>query len=156
VGLALNLGCGKRPDGRGQIPFGMDIVNHDQTFRYEHVDVAWDLRDHPWPWPDEMFDYVLAYDVIEHLIDTIAFVDECWRILKVGKVLVIHTNNVEFLEQAWRSPSHKKVFTIDTFDFFDPQTKWGSEYPESDYPWELKHKVREGLELKFCLKKRAL
>ena len=120
------------------------------------MNVAWNLNQFPWPWEDEAFDFVLAFDIIEHIWDTIGFMDECWRILKVGKVLVVHTNNIEFLEQAWRSPSHVKPFTIDTFDFFDWGTKWGREYPESDYPWELKYKGRDGQELKFCLKKRPL
>ena len=154
--VALNLACGKRPDGRGMIPKDCHIVNHERKHWYGYVDVAWDLRDRPWPWSDETFDFVLAYDIIEHLVDTVEFMDQCWRILKPGKAIVIHTNNVEHIEQAWRSPSHKRVFTIDTFDFFDPETQWGIDYPESEFKWELKGKVREGLELKFCLTKRPL
>lgn len=155
MGLALNLGCGKRPDGRGFIPKGLDIINHDRDHRFGWIDVAHDLNDHPWPWSDEEFNFVLAFDVIEHLWEPVEFMDECWRILKPGKAMIVHTNNVEFPEQAWRDPTHKRVYSIDSFDFFDPETQRGDEYLLSGRTWKVKQKIRTGFELMFILKKRA-
>lgn len=151
---ALNLGCGKRPRGRGHIPPGYEIVCHDKDKRFKHVDVAWDLNEYPWPWEDEEFDRILAFDVIEHLWDPVAFMDECWRLIKPTGVLVIHTNNVEYIEQAWRDPTHKRVYCHDSFDFFDPKTHWGAEYLLSDRTWEVLNRRKDGMELAFCLKKR--
>ena len=151
---ALNLGAGKRPRARGHIPeFGYEIVCHDKRL-YPNIDVAWDLDQCPWPWEDEEFDRIVAFDVIEHLWDTVAFMDECWRIVKPAGVLIIHTNNVEYPEQAWRDPTHKRVYCYDSFDFFDPETRWGAEYLLSDKAWEVKDRRRDGQELLFCLKRR--
>jgi len=154
MALALNLGCGRRPDGRGYIPISLDIINHDRDHRFKWIDVAHDLDDFPWPWEDEEFNFILAHDVIEHVCRPVRFMDECWRILKPGKAMIVHTNNIEYPIQAWRDMTHKRPYTIDSFDFLDPETEWGAEYLLSEKTWEVKQKVRDGLELLFVLRKR--
>lgn len=154
--LALNLGCGIRPDGRGLIPAGAEVVQHDRRLHSPHVQVAHDLRATPWPWSAESFDLVLAFDVIEHLVDVLAAMDECWRILKPGGLLIVHTVNVMHGEQAFRDPTHIHFFTIQTFDFFDPDKEWGRNYGRfyTDRHWRLLEARPDGLELLFRLQKR--
>jgi predicted SAM-dependent methyltransferase len=53
-------------------------------------DVLWDLTRHPLPFPDDHFDEIHAYDVLEHLACQgdhrffFAEFSEYWRILKNG------------------------------------------------------------------------
>jgi SAM-dependent methyltransferase len=153
---ALNLGCGLEPGGRGLMPAGVEVVCHDRTKHSEFVQVTHDLRQFPWPWRDGEFGFILAFDVIEHLPDTLATVDECWRILVPGGELYIHTNNNEFLADAMRDPTHVRYFGWESFDYFDFATRWGSSYGRfyTDKPWNLVEKQREGTELVFRLRKR--
>ena len=47
-----------------------------------HPDVTHDLNRVPWPFPDGHFRQVLAYDVIEHLDDVRATMEEIYRICR--------------------------------------------------------------------------
>jgi hypothetical protein len=54
------------------------------------VDLAWDLRERPWPLEDASCERILARDALEqHLPDMIGFMDECWRPLKPSRTLLI-------------------------------------------------------------------
>ena len=48
----------------------------------------------PWPIGDESADVVSANQVIEHLIDTDQFAEECYRVLRPGGTAVISTENL--------------------------------------------------------------
>lgn len=116
----LNLGAGNRPlDG---------AVNHDRRKHRVEIDIAWDLNKLPWPWEDGEFDWVHAMSVLEHLdIDLLQSIDECWRILVSGGRLRVRVPYWRH-ETCWRDPTHRRGYTMDTFDIFDPTTKAGREY----------------------------
>jgi SAM-dependent methyltransferase len=153
--MALNLGCGGRPDGRGLIPPGLLVINHDRTHHSDYVDVAHNLDFYPWPWLADTFEMILAFDVIEHLHDALATMDEFWRIMRPEGRLLIHTNNIEYPIQAWRDPTHVRAFEFESFDFFDPSTRWGSEYGRfyTRRPWRILKRERQASELYFELQK---
>lgn len=46
------------------------------------------------PYNDCSFDYVFAGEVIEHLIDTDFFIEECYRVLKPSGTLILTTPNL--------------------------------------------------------------
>ncbi len=116
----LQLGCGIRPlEG---------AVNHDKEKHSEFVDVEWDLDNMPWPWQDEEFEKVIALDVMEHLKrDVNEWLDECWRILKPGGLLVLKL-------PAWdhpvshRDPTHRRLFHQDAFAYWDKRTELYKDY----------------------------
>jgi 2-polyprenyl-3-methyl-5-hydroxy-6-metoxy-1,4-benzoquinol methylase len=54
------------------------------------------------PYPPEYFDFVFAGEVIEHIIDTDFFLEECGRVLKKGGILIITTPNLASLENRAR------------------------------------------------------
>jgi hypothetical protein len=115
----LNLGCGN------------DIlpghINHDLAAHRPEVDVVHDLRDFPWPWEDDSAELIRLFDVIEHLPEVVPVVDECWRILRAFGVL--HLRVPHYLhEYAWIDPTHRRPFHPESFDYFDPDTVWGSNY----------------------------
>lgn len=116
----LNLGCGNDAmEG---------AVNHDRTKHAPWVDIAHDLNAMPWPWDDDAFDIIKAWAVLEHLhCDRLAIIDECWRILKPGGLLVAklpYWNS----EEAHDDITHYWYTTLNQFAQFDPTTPRGKAY----------------------------
>ncbi len=67
----LNLGCGHK-----HLP---GAINLDITTATS-PDITHDLNVRPWPFPDNHFREVHAYDVIEHVDDVVAVMEEIHRI----------------------------------------------------------------------------
>jgi len=126
----LNLGAGGRPI--------KGFVNHDRRKHSAEIDIVWDLNELPWPWGDTEFDEIHAMSVLEHLdIDLVQSIDECWRILAEGGTLRIRVPYWRH-ELCWSDPTHRRGYTMDTFDFFDPNTKAGRECVfYTDRKWEV-------------------
>ncbi|MFA6536510.1 MAG: methyltransferase domain-containing protein [Candidatus Paceibacterota bacterium] len=103
----LNLGCGH------DIKSGW--INVD-SINLPGVDIVHDLNQLPLPFKNNQFEEILCQDVLEHL-EYIPVLKEIHRILDVGgqiKIRVPHfTSRVNFMD-----PTHKKMFSIRTFDFF--------------------------------------
>lgn len=109
--MKINLGAGNHIEE--------GFVNHDLKKHRPEIDVAWDLNVLPWPWEDETADQICSMTVFEHLdIDLVAALDECWRILRPGGILYVKLPNAYDAEQ-WADPTHRRVFTLNTFKFFD-------------------------------------
>jgi len=108
----LHLGCGT--DIRAGY-INLDCVTLDG------VDVVHDLSTYPYPFEDNYFDEILAIDVLEHLEDTIAVMEELWRIAKNEAHVIIKVpfwNSIEFITDI----THKRQFNQYSLDFFDPAT----------------------------------
>jgi len=122
---------------------------------------AEDLRRLPWAWDDASVDSVVAIDVFSHLrgIDVPRWLDECWRILKPGGLLLMRLpawNN----PVSYRDPTNDRVFHEDTFSYWDPDhelhTLFGRHYFEgSSRWWKVRRVFRELDDLRFDLEKRA-
>lgn len=116
--MILNLGCGNR------IIEG--AVNHDRFKHRPEVDIVHNLDIVPWPWPDNSFEEIQLISVAEHLrLTLIETLDECWRLLKPGGLLIlkipiwtsvnVHDDPTHF----WPNWSDKVI------DFVDPDTAYG-------------------------------
>ena len=103
----LNLGCGR------DIRTGW--TNLDQA-RLPGVDVVHDLERLPLPFPDGHFDQIDAKDVLEH-VEYIPLLGELHRILRSGGTLQIQVPHFTSADN-FIDPTHKKQFSIRTFDFF--------------------------------------
>jgi SAM-dependent methyltransferase len=117
--LRLNLGC-----GNDILP---GFVNHDWSRRRPEVEVAHDLQSLPWPWDDDVAEEVRLFDVIEHLPEVVPVIDECWRVLGPSGVLHLRVPHYQH-PNAWIDPTHRRPFHLDSFDYFDPDTFWGTKY----------------------------
>lgn len=125
----LNLGCGNTPLA--------GAYNHDRTHFAPHVDVAWDLNATPWPWADEQIDTIVAHSVLEHLDSFYAFFDEAWRILTPGGTIEVIVPRWDHVNVAI-DPTHKRGYHAESFDFLDPDTKWGAKAGMySPFRWKL-------------------
>lgn len=104
----LNLGCGRKPLA-GAV--NVDLVPE------VGADVVCDLNGSPWPFPSDHFREVLAYDVVEHLDDTLAAFEEIHRVCRDGasvKITVPHYSSPE----AFTDPTHRHFFAYNTFEYF--------------------------------------
>ncbi len=115
----LNLGCGDTPVN--------GYCNVDIAER-PGVDRIFDLEARPWPLPDSHFEEVQLIDVLEHLSDMIATMEEVWRVSRNEaqvRIRVPYWNS----RWAWMDPQHKRAFHECSFDFFDPSKKYCRQRP---------------------------
>lgn len=100
-----------------------DVVNHDRWAHRPEINATHDLRDYPWPWADSEFDAIVAFDIIEHVLEPLRFIEELWRISKPGAKVFVHTAWAAPTLDArhvWRDPTHVRPFHEDSFMYFDP------------------------------------
>ena len=103
----LNLGCGNK--------YLHEAVNVDVTPDTK-PDVVHDLNGFPWPFPDSHFGEVLAYDVIEHLDDFIATVNEIHRICRDKAIIRITVPHFS-CSNAYADPTHRRFFSYYSMDY---------------------------------------
>ncbi|PIN90897.1 hypothetical protein COU60_00955 [Candidatus Pacearchaeota archaeon CG10_big_fil_rev_8_21_14_0_10_34_76] len=106
----LNVGCGESTYGTDRIDF---IKTPTST---KIVDA-----NKPLPYNDNYFDEIYANCVLEHLKNLGIFADECYRVLKHGGKLYIHTDHAGYLP----------FFILNTHEhnkFLDSQYRGGFQY----------------------------
>lgn len=117
----LNIGCGT------DIKKGW--VNLDFT-PLPGVNVVHDIERLPLPFEDNEFDEILAQDVFEH-VEYIPVLKDLHRILKTGGTLTIRvphfTSKNNFVD-----PTHKKLFSVNTWDFFAERTLTCTKHIETE------------------------
>lgn len=125
--MNLNLGCGRdiRPGW----------VNLDRQ-ALPGVDVVHDLDTLPWPFEDGQFEHIDALDVLEHVADFTAAMDECWRVLKPGGILVIRGPQAGG-EHHHIDPTHRRAFTKRSLDYYCVNTERGRRYGYGVGRWHL-------------------
>lgn len=156
---SLLLGCGhsraKKVALKGRETWTGALVTLDMGSECG-ADVVHDLDVRPLPFPDDYFDEMGAYDVLEHVGrqgDWRGFFDEFaeyWRILKPGGLFGII---VPINRDALADPGHTRFFHINYFGFlgqafYDANLAKGT--PVTDYRWywkrnfELMHHQEDG------------
>jgi ubiquinone/menaquinone biosynthesis C-methylase UbiE len=105
----------------GEIPYkakpNEKVITLDFNPKFR-PDVLHDLRKLPTPFPKNKFDKIYASHIIEHIPDTVAIMNELYRILKPSGVLILRTPHFSS-RGAWINPTHYKAFSIFTFDYFN-------------------------------------
>ena len=111
----LNLGCGRKHRA--------GAVNLDRT-PASNPDVVHDLDVRPWPFADSRFDKVYAFDVIEHLADVVAAMEELHRVCRDGASIEITVPHFSS-GNAFTDPTHRHFFSRFSFDYFDASHEFG-------------------------------
>jgi hypothetical protein len=112
---SLNLGCGRK-----HLP---GAVNLDITSTTD-PDIVHDLNMRPWPFPDNHFREIHAYDVIEHLDDVIGTMEEVHRICRSNAMVRIAVPHFSCCN-AFTDPTHRHLFTSASFDYFTDECALG-------------------------------
>jgi SAM-dependent methyltransferase len=132
---SLDLGCGEKPKN----PYGAKIVyGIDLQERPEHNIRCADLATENIPFPNEHFDFVTAYDFLEHIPKVIyapkrrnAFVElmnEIYRVLRPNGIFFSSTPVFPH-SAAWRDPTHVNIMTEETFElYFDDKNRSAQVY----------------------------
>jgi SAM-dependent methyltransferase len=135
VSARLNLGCGRdiRPG----------FVNLDVA-PLPGVDVVHDLDSGPLPFEDAAFEEIVCKDVLEHVADLVAVMRELHRVSVPGARLEIESPH--FSSRAFYvDPTHRRAFSVDTFDFF----AGGGGFGERDYYFDFHFAGVESVRLVF-------
>ena len=122
----LDLGCGLNPQNpfRAEQVYGIDI--RDNPSKY--IKCA-DLTVEPIPFEDNAFDFITAFDIIEHIpkvlyapnrrFPFIELMNEVWRTLKPNGYFLSHTPVYPY-SAIFGDPTHVSVVTHETFTgYFD-------------------------------------
>ena len=109
--IKLNLACGQN---RMDEFLNVDIVKSDFTDR------VMDLEVFPWDFEDDSVDEILCSHYVEHTSDLIKFMDECYRILKVGGKMTIIAPYYTSV-RAIQDPTHKRFISECTFLYFNKE-----------------------------------
>ncbi len=113
----LNVGCGK------DIRSGW--INLD-AHQLPGVDIVHDIEKEPLPFEDNTFDFVLCRNILEH-IEYIPVMKELHRIMKSGGSLIIRVPHFTS-RRNFDDPTHKKMFSIRTFDYFVKNSRMQKDY----------------------------
>ena len=116
--MILDLGCGTTKRA-GAV--GVDIAP------FPGVDVVHDLNVYPYPFDDDSADDIALDNVLEHLEDVIATMEELHRIGRDGCRIRI---DVPYFRSRWAAvdPTHLHAFTPDSFAYFDPAHPFSTRY----------------------------
>lgn len=120
----LIIGCGSSYDKRICTTENKKFVNPVRLdINPDHKpDVVWDLNQFPYPFEDNEFDEIHAYEVLEHCGTQgdykffFAQFSELWRILKPDGHLMATCPSKDSV-WAWGDPSHTRVFQPEHLPF---------------------------------------
>jgi SAM-dependent methyltransferase len=96
-------------------------INVDRTAETE-PDVVHDLNRTPWPFPDNAFSAVYAFDVLEHLDDLVRVMEEVHRISRNGALVHITVPHFS-CANAFTDPTHRHYFGYASFDYFTEESE---------------------------------
>lgn len=116
----LNLGSGRKP-----LP---DYVNVDIVASVG-PDLVHNLEVVPYPFPDNRFELIAAYDVVEHVTNITGFMSEIWRIGKPGATVEFTTPHFS-CRNSFTDPTHVRHMSTASMDYFtkgNPLNFYGSE-----------------------------
>jgi SAM-dependent methyltransferase len=131
TGLKLNLGCGDHIE-EGYI--NIDIA--------ADCDLKLDLEKAKLPFENESVDEIYAGQIMEHINNFIPLMNECHRVLKSGSG--IHGTGKLIIEvpcypapECFSDPTHVRVFTQKSFDYFDKRSDLWKRHDYGIEPWSM-------------------
>lgn len=110
----LHLGSGQKYDARA---VNVDLVSSTNP------DVVHDLDVFPWPFPDDRFTEVVAFDVIEHLDDVVATMEEIHRVCVDGASVRFTVPHFS-CANAYTDITHRHYFGQGSFNYFTGQNEF--------------------------------
>lgn len=134
--VILEFGCG---NSKSPGVIGVDFNPRTEADVIHNMDVF------PYPFEDNYADKIICHNVLEHVDDFIAVIEEIWRI---GKPDCILEFSGPFMSSVnyFSDPTHKRAFTSRSFDYFINNTD-ASRYDYSICELELSSVVYDPEEM---------
>jgi SAM-dependent methyltransferase len=133
--MALDLGCGLTPRNpfHAEHAYGIDIRDNPP----KSIKCA-DLSIEPIPFEDNAFDYITAFDILEHIprvlytptrrFPFVELMNEIWRTLKPNGYFLSYTPIYPY-SAVFRDPTHVNIMTHETFIlYFDDKNQFAKMY----------------------------
>jgi len=127
MSISLDLGCGEtiRNPYQAKTVVGLDLEQADLAIQ-------------PIPYRDDLFDFVTAYDFLEHIprllylpqrrYPFVELMSEIWRVMRVGGKFLSSTPAFPHAP-AFQDPTHVNIITPLTFaEYFDDEKTWAKQY----------------------------
>jgi len=108
--IILDIGCGKN---KSEDSIGIDHIP------LEGVDLIFDITKIPYPLKNDIVDMIICKNVMEHIKNFIAVMEEFYRVLKPNGKLIIdspHGRTLRYLGD----PTHERPITCSTMNYFLP------------------------------------
>lgn len=160
--ITLDLGCGAKPKNPFQANHVCGVDIRTSNTKAGEIRCA-DLAVEPIPWANEEFNYITAFDFLEHIPRIIyapsrrfAFVElmnEIWRCLKRDGLLLSRTPAYPHPE-AFQDPTHVNIITEKTFTHYFSGPCWAKTYGFKGL-FETKSQKWDGYILETILVKRT-
>jgi predicted SAM-dependent methyltransferase len=106
--MKLNLGCNDR--------HLQGYVNVDLC---PPADQIVDLSVFPWPWADSSVGHIVAHDIIEHIPNRIATMNQIHRVLRPGGRAEIVVPNASKGAGFYQDPTHISPYCMNSFQYFE-------------------------------------
>jgi ubiquinone/menaquinone biosynthesis C-methylase UbiE len=121
----LDIGCGVGDYTHAvHTHYSENIIGIDMNItaakkKYPNIDFSDHDCNLPLPFPDHSFDFVIAINIIEHLLCFENFLTECSRVLKKNAMIALTTANLNFfLHRYFYDQTH-----LHEWDLYEFQTK---------------------------------
>ncbi len=75
------------------------------------------------PLGESVADEVYAGHALAHTSDFVAAMEEVWRVCKPGALVHVSLPHATSVWAASRDPRHQRLYTIETFEYFDPRRR---------------------------------
>jgi SAM-dependent methyltransferase len=119
----LDVGCGPY---KIQDAIGIDRMSAPG------VDVVYDLDCHPWPFPDNSFDWAICRHSLAHLANVVKTMEELHRILQPGGTLEIVTPHFSS-DNAFTDITSRWFFSSRSMDFFSRNRAFKYRYSSAEF-----------------------
>ncbi len=104
----LDIGCGQ---AKWPGAIGLDISP------FSAADVIADVNWRPWPFADSTFDRIICKHIIEHVADMLGFMEEVYRIARVGAMVEIVTPHFSN-RYSFTDPTHLRHLGWRSWEYF--------------------------------------
>jgi SAM-dependent methyltransferase len=155
----LDIGCGNIPRNpfSADKTFGIDIrENKEKGIKFA------DLSVQSIPYEDAKFDFITAYDFLEHIpkvlyapslrFPFVELMNEVYRTLKIGGIFFSHTPIHPF-SLSYSDPTHVNVLTDQTFPLYFDDKIIGAKIYGFNGAFSVKYQARKGIHLVSVLQK---